>query len=115
MTPTRAGRGAKVAAVAPRPGTQQLPAVSRVAFDSAIGFGSAQGVALLGSRLATLPVDGGALAFWADTRRATEDNNAQELALAQVQVDEGGDRRWALAGAGGVLAAGGATVLGRRR
>jgi hypothetical protein len=89
--------------------------VSRVAFDSGIGFGSAQGIPLLGSRLATLAVDGGALAFWADTRRATEDNNAQELALAQVRVDEGGDRRWALAGAGGVLAAGGATVLGRRR
>lgn len=89
--------------------------VSRSPFDSRIGFGSSQGIPLLGSQLATLSRADGATGFWADTRRATEDNNAQELALAQVKIDRGGDRRWALGAAGIALAGGGAFVAGRRR
>jgi len=79
MTPTRSGGGAKADAVAPRPGTQQLPAVSQMAFDSGIGFGSAQGILQRGSRSAT--------------RRATEDNNAQGLARAAGGATVPGRRR----------------------
>ncbi|MGH9154771.1 MAG: sialidase family protein [Acidimicrobiales bacterium] len=89
--------------------------ISRVAFDSRIGFGSSQGIPILGSQLATIARPGGATAFWSDTRRATVDNNAQELGLAQVTVAERGDRRWPVAGVGAALAVAGAVVaVGRR-
>ena len=85
-------------------------AVSQRTFDSRIGFGSLQGLPSLGQQLGVLSEDERALAFWSDTRKGSVDTNAQELALALVDVDEGGGRRWALVVLAGLLAAAGAAV-----
>ena len=67
--------------------------VSDAPFDSRIGFGSLQGIPLLGSRLAVLSEADRALAFWADTSRGTIDDNVQDLAVVVVDVEEAGRRR----------------------
>lgn len=71
-------------------------------FDSTIGFGSLQGIPLLGSRLAVLSEAGRALAFWSDTSAGSVDTNIQDLASAEVTVD-GDSARPALVAAGGLL------------
>jgi hypothetical protein len=64
--------------------------VSDRPFDSRIGFGSAQGMADLGSRLGLVSFDSGALAVWPDTREGTQASNKQNLASTLVQIHGGG-------------------------
>lgn len=84
--------------------------VSNRTFDSRIGFGSLQGLASLGQQLAVLSEDGRAVAFWSDTRKGTIDDNNQELAVALVDVDRRGSRRWPLVVGGALVVAAGAVV-----
>lgn len=85
-------------------------------FDSRIGLGSFQGLPSLGQQLGLISLPGRALAFWSDTRKGTMDDNAQELALAIVDVRPGGERRVYLLVAGVVLVlAGMAVALARGR
>lgn len=79
--------------------------VSGTAFDSRIGFGSAQELPQLGSQLAVVSQDDRALGFWADTTAGSVATNVQDLAMATVQVTEAQPPRWPL------VAAGGATIL----
>lgn len=72
-------------------------------FDTRIGFGSLQGIPVLGSRLAVLAGADEALAFWSDTSRGTIDDNVQDLAAARVLFDVAGRRRPALLPVGLVL------------
>lgn len=72
-------------------------------FDSGIGFGSAQGIPVLGSRLAVLSQPERALAFWADTRRGTVDTNRQDLAVAPVDARRETGVRWPPVALGAVL------------
>jgi len=82
-------------------------------FDSRIGFGAFQGLPVLGTHLAVVSHDGGAVAFWSDTRRGTIDDGIQDLAVGLVDIDEAGRPRWLLIALGLVLAAPGAWVLAR--
>lgn len=76
-------------------------------FDSRLGYGSLQGIPVLSSQLAVHSAPGRALAFWTDTRRATVDDNATELAEAVVLTRRSAGRRWIVALLGlAVLAAG---------
>jgi hypothetical protein len=84
--------------------------VSGRTFDSRIGFGSSQGLPSLGQQLGLLSQPGRALAFWADTRKGTADDNNQELAMAIVDVEEGRGRRIPLLAAGLVLVLAGAAL-----
>jgi hypothetical protein len=70
--------------------------ISNRPFDSRIGFGSLQGLPSLGQQLGIIAEQDRALAFWSDTRKGSVDTNAQELALALVDVEEGRGRRWPL-------------------
>ena len=79
-------------------------------FDSRVGFGSLQGLPSLGQQLAVLSEEDRALAFWSDTRRGNVDTNAQDLAVAIVEVQESRARRWPLVALGAALVLGGATV-----
>ena len=83
-------------------------------FDSRFGYGAFQGIPVLSSQLAVLSAPGKALAFWADTRRATVDDSAMELALAVVDTKKTAGRRWPLAVAGVALLAGAAAVARRK-
>ncbi|MBW3612012.1 MAG: glycoside hydrolase [Actinobacteria bacterium] len=60
--------------------------ISDVAFDSHIGFGSAQGIPQLGSQLAVSSREDRVLAFWADTRQGSVATNIQDLATTTVEV-----------------------------
>lgn len=84
--------------------------VSGRTFDSRIGFGNAQGLPSLGQQLGLLSQPGRALAFWADTRKGTADDNNQELAMAIVDVEEGRGRRIPLLAAGLALVLAGAAL-----
>lgn len=87
--------------------------VSGRTFDSRIGFGSLQGMSTLGQQLAVVSEEGRALTFWSDTRKGTIDDNNQELALAIVDVDKEGGRRWWLLVLGGLVALAGLVVAVR--
>lgn len=87
--------------------------VSNRSFDSRIGFGSSQGLAMLGSQLAVLSQRHESLAFWADTRDATLDDNAQDLAVAAVGARGAGGRRWPVVALGVALILLGAALLVR--
>lgn len=63
-------------------------------FDSRVGFGSAQGIPVLGSHLAVLSQSERTLAFWADTRRGTVDTNRQDLAVTSVSPRAATGVRW---------------------
>lgn len=86
-------------------------------FDTRIGFGSLQGIPVLGSRLAVLSGTDSARAFWADTSRGTIDDNVQDLAGVSVDVEEAGRRRPALMVLGALLLGigGGLAVVARLR
>ena len=71
-------------------------AISDAPFDTRIGFGSLQGIPVLGSRLAVHSGTDQTLAFWSDTSRGTIDTNVQDLAAVKVDVEESGRRRPAL-------------------
>ena len=89
--------------------------VSDRSFDARLGYGSIQGIPVLSSQLAVLSAPGRALTFWSDTRRATQDDNATELAEAVVLTRQTAGRRWIVAAVGlGVLAAGVVLVLRAR-
>jgi hypothetical protein len=95
--------------------TFRTATVSDIPFDTRIGFGSLQGLPVLGSRLAVLSETDRALAFWSDTSRGTIDDNVQDLAVVSVDVEEAGRRRPALmAGGALLLLLGGALGLGLR-
>jgi hypothetical protein len=83
--------------------TYRTAAVSDAPFDTRIGFGSLQGIPVLGSRLALHSGSDRALAFWADTSRGTIDDNVQDLAVVGVDVEEAGRRRPALMALGVLL------------
>jgi hypothetical protein len=72
-------------------------------FDTRIGFGSLQGIPVLGSRLAVLAGTDEALAFWSDTSAGTIDTNVQDLAVARVRFTDAGRLRPTLLPAGLVL------------
>ena len=97
--------------------TFRTATLSQAPFDSRIGFGSLQGIPVLGSRLAVLSTADRALAFWADTSGATVDTNAQDLAVAAVDVEEAGRRRPVLMVLGALLLGlgGGLGLLARFR
>lgn len=89
--------------------------VSDREFDSRLGYGSTQGIPVLSSQLAVLSSPGLALTFWSDTRRATIDDNATELAEAVVRTAESAGRRWVVALLGLAVLAGGVSLgLGKR-
>lgn len=85
-------------------------AVSRRTFDSRIGYASLQGLPSLGQQLALVSEDERVLAFWADTRKGSVDTNAQDLALALVDIEEGRGRRWPLVALAAVLFLGGVAL-----
>ena len=72
--------------------------VSSQSFDARIGAGSERGLPDLGSRLALVSDDGGAIAVWTDTRAGTDASNKQDLRSAHVDEagSAGGDLRTAL-------------------
>lgn len=90
-------------------------AVSQRTFDSRIGFGSFQGLPSLGQQLGLISEDDRALAFWSDTRKGSVDTNAQELALAVVDVKEGRGRLWPLVALSAALTVAGVALLLRRQ
>jgi hypothetical protein len=94
--------------------TFRTATVSEAPFDTRIGFGSLQGIPVLGSRLAVLSETDRALAFWSDTSRGTIDDNVQDLAGVIVEVETAGRRRPALMILGGLLLAAGLAGLLRR-
>jgi hypothetical protein len=77
--------------------------ISDAPFDTRIGFGSLQGIPVLGSRLALSSGTDRTLAFWADTSRGTIDDNVQDLAAVWVDVEGAGRRRPALTALGLLL------------
>jgi hypothetical protein len=83
--------------------TFRTSTISDAPFDTRIGFGSLQGIPVLGSRLAVLSETDRALAFWSDTSRGTIDDNVQDLAGVSVDVEEAGRRRPALMVVGALL------------
>lgn len=83
--------------------TFRTATVSDTPFDTRIGFGSLQGIPLLGSRLAVLSERNRVRAFWADTGRGTIDDNVQDLATVSVGVEGAGRRRPVLMVAGALL------------
>ena len=97
--------------------TFRTATVSDAPFDTRIGFGSLQGIPLLGSRLAVLSETDRAVAFWSDTSRGTIDDNVQDLAAVSVDVEEAGRRRPALMVLGALLlgVGGGLAVVARLR
>jgi hypothetical protein len=108
--------------------TFRTATVSDAPFDTRIGFGSLQGIPLLGSRLAVLSGTDHVLALWSDTSRGTIDDNVQDLAAVDVGIEEAGRRRPLLmlpgallfgaglgAGLGGGLGAGPGPGLGGGR
>ncbi|HJV09767.1 MAG TPA: sialidase family protein, partial [Acidimicrobiales bacterium] len=92
--------------------TFRTATVSDAPFDTRIGFGSLQGIPVLGSRLAVHAGTDRSLAFWSDTSRGTIDDNVQDLAVAGVDVEEAGRRRPALMVLGAVLLGLGGVLLG---
>ncbi|MGH9150108.1 MAG: sialidase family protein, partial [Acidimicrobiales bacterium] len=80
-------------------------------FNSRVGFGSLQGIPVLGTRLGLVAGSGHALAFWADTRRGTLDTNRQDVAVARVTVDAARERQWPRFAAGLATAAAGVVGL----
>ena len=97
--------------------TFRTATISDAPFDTRIGFGSLQGLPVLGSRLAVLAQAERSLAFWSDTSRGTIDTNVQDLAVVSVDVEEAGRRRPALVVAGVLLLGlgGGLAVAARLR
>jgi len=84
--------------------------VSDRRFDSRIGFGSFQGIPLLGSQVAVLSDADGVLAFWADTSTGDQTTGIQDLASAVVAVDPARGRRWPLVALGAALVVAGVAV-----
>jgi hypothetical protein len=84
-------------------------------FDSRIGFGSLQGIPILGSQLAVLSEAHRALAFWSDTSRGTTASNVQDLASAAVEVQAPSPARPPLLVAGALLLGLGAGLASRFR
>lgn len=62
-------------------------------FDSRIGLGRERGMADLGSRLALLSTDAGALAVWTDTRAGNPDLPKQVLARSIVRISPAASAR----------------------
>ena len=87
--------------------TFRTATVSDAPFDTRIGFGSLQGIPVLGSHLAVLAGTDRALALWSDTSRGTIDDNVQDLAAVSVDIEEAGRRRPLLMVLGALLLLGG--------
>jgi hypothetical protein len=83
--------------------TFRTATISDAPFDTRIGFGSLQGIPLLGSRLAVHSGTHRVLAFYSDTSRGTIDDNVQDLAAVGVDIEEAGGRRPALMLLGALL------------
>ena len=83
--------------------TFRTATVSDAPFDTRIGFGSLQGIPILGSQLAVLSEPDRALALWSDTGRGTIDDSVQDLAVVSVDVEEAGRRKPALIVLGALL------------
>ena len=91
--------------------------VSRQDFDSRIGFGGFQNLAVLGTHTDVVASEDGSVVLWSDTARATRDDNRQDLGVALVRVERAGETKGALVVLAVALTAGAAAVLivGRRR
>ena len=83
--------------------TFRTATISDAPFDTRIGFGSLQGIPVLGSRLAVHSGTDRSLAFWSDTSGGTIDTNVQDLAAVRVDIEEAGRRRPALMLLGALL------------
>ena len=97
--------------------TFRTATVSDAPFDTRIGFGSLQGIPVLGSQLAVLSEADQAVAFWSDTGRGTIDDNVQDLAAVTVEVEDAGRRRPVLMVLGALLVGlgGGLALVARLR
>lgn len=88
-------------------------------FDTGVGLGMQQGVAVLGDHLAVVAQEGRSVAFWADTSRGTAlVENIQDLAVAVVEhrdPESGRSGGAAVAGAGLILAGAIVVLAGTRR
>lgn len=70
----------------------------------------------LGAQLAVVSQPRRAITVWSDTRRATVDNVAQDLAATVVRVEAAGAREWLMVALGAaLLLAGGALATGHRK
>jgi hypothetical protein len=58
---------------------------------------------MLGSQLAVVSEPDRALAFWSDTRNASVDDNAQDLAVGAVAIRNRAGRRWPMSAMGAAL------------
>jgi hypothetical protein len=83
--------------------TFRTATVSDAPFDTRIGFGSLQGIPVLGSQVAVLSETDRVLALWSDTGRGTIDDSVQDLAVVSVDVEEAGRRTPALMALGLLL------------
>ena len=79
---------------------------------SLVGFGSERGLADLGSRLALLSTDRGALAVWTDTRAGTPSSEKQDLARQLVAFSTPSRWRGPLRDGGLLVAAAGLALGG---
>jgi hypothetical protein len=88
-------------------------------FDSRVGFGSERDMPDLGSRLALISDQHGAVAVWSDTRSGTDASSKQDLYRATVRIDgsSAADDLLRYSGLAVILGAliGTAAALGRRR
>lgn len=79
--------------------------VSARRFDSRIGWGSFQDLAVQGTQIAVLSGERGSVALWSDASRATRDDNRLDLAVALVSTEAPRARRPFLFPLAAVLAA----------
>lgn len=89
--------------------------VSDRSFDSRIGFGSAQGIPVIASQMASVSEPDRAVVVWTDTRKGTIDSNREDVAVAAVTVREPQGVRWPLLVLGAVIWTGGVVLILRRR
>lgn len=66
--------------------TFSVATISARRFDSRIGLGSFQGLAIQGTQTEVIARKGGSVAFWSDASRATQDDNKLDLGVALVKA-----------------------------
>lgn len=89
--------------------------VSRQPFDSRIGLGGFQNLAVLGTQTDVVAGREGSVVLWSDTARATRDDNRQDLGVALVRVEPDPGANGALVAMSGALAGVGLANLVRWR
>ncbi len=89
--------------------------LSHAEFDRFGGFGSAEGLADLGSRTSLLSTARRTLAVWGDARASAPGEGREDLATAAVSWNDATPARAAARWGGGGLATGGVLAIGLRR